>query len=85
MGVIFREKEQPKGIWIERVVPQSPAEKAGLLPRDQFLAVDGKEVTTVKEIHDALAERGWGKDVTLTILREGLKKEITVILPLPED
>jgi len=42
-------------------------------------------VTKVKEIQDALAKKGWGKDVNVTILREGLKKEITVILPPLEE
>ena len=85
IGVLLRETEDPKGIWIERVIPGTPAEKAGLLSGDQFLAIDGKEVTKVKEIQDALAEKGWGKDVTVTILRDGLKKEITVmLLPLEE-
>jgi S1-C subfamily serine protease len=36
----------------------------------------------VTEIHDALSLKGWGKDVTLTIVRQGEKKEITVTLPL---
>ena len=85
IGVILREQEVPKGIWIERVIPGSPAEKAGLLAGDQFFAIDGKEVTKAKEIQDALAEKGWGKDVTVTILREGQKKEITVTLPLLQD
>jgi uncharacterized iron-regulated protein len=85
IGVILREQEDPKGIWIERVIPESPAEKAGLLSGDQFLAIDGKEVTKVKEIQDALAEKGWGKDVIITILREGQKKEITATLPPPQD
>jgi uncharacterized iron-regulated protein len=85
IGVILREKEDPRGIWIERVIPGTPAEKAGLLSGDQFLAIDGKEVTKVREIQDALAEKGWGKDVTVTILREGLKKEIPVILPPMEE
>jgi hypothetical protein len=85
IGVILREQEDPKGIWIERVIPGSPAEKAGLLSGDQFLVIDGKEVTKVKEIQDALAEKGWGKDVIITILRQGLKKEITVILPPLEE
>jgi len=35
----------------------------------------------VKEIHDALSQKGWGKDITIMILREGLRKEITVTLP----
>ena len=38
----------------------------------------------VKEIQDALAEKGWGKDVTVTIIRERQKKEITVTLPPAE-
>jgi uncharacterized iron-regulated protein len=85
IGVLLRETEGPKAIWIERVIPQSPAEKAGLHSGDQFLAIEGKKVTKVKEIQDALAEKGWGKDVTVTILREGLKKEIKVILPALND
>ena len=85
IGVLLRETEHPRGIRIERVIPESPAEKAGLLARDQFLAIDGKEVTKVKEIQDALAEKGWGKDVIITIIREGLKKEITVTLPILSD
>jgi len=85
IGVILREQQDPKGVWIERVIPQGPAEKAGLLSGDQLFAIGGKEVTKAKEIQDALAEKGWGKDVSVTILREGLKKEITVNLPLLND
>jgi uncharacterized iron-regulated protein len=85
IGVFLREQEDPKGIWIERVIPGSPAEKAGLLSGDQFLAIDGKEMAKVKEIQDSLAEKGWGKDVSITILREGQKKEITVTLPPQPD
>ena len=82
IGVILKQqKEDQKGLWIERVIPDSPAEKAGLLPGDQFIAVEGKEVTKVKEIHQVLEQKGWGEDVTFTILRDGLKKEITVTLP----
>ena len=81
MGVVLKEKEDSKGLWIEKVIPESSAEKAGLLPGDQFIAVEGKEITKVKDIHDALSEKGWGKEITVTILRNGQKKEITVTLP----
>ena len=60
---------------------RSPAEKAGLLPGDQLIAVEGKEISEIEEIHEALSRKGWGKDISLTILREGAKKEITVTLP----
>jgi S1-C subfamily serine protease len=39
----------------------------------------------VKDIHDALAQKGWGKDITFTILREGTKKEVRVTLPTVDD
>jgi len=82
IGVILKQqKEDQKGLWIERVIPDSPAEKAGFLPGDQFIAVEGKEITKLKDIHDALAQKGWGNDLTFTILREGVRKEITVTLP----
>lgn len=70
---------------IEKVLPGSPAEKAGLLPGDQFLSVEGKAITQVKDIHHALAEKGWGKEINFSIIREGTKKEITVTLPSSEE
>ena len=86
IGVILRQQqEDQKGLWIERVLPGSPAEKAGLLPGDQFISVEGNEVTKVKDIHKALKQKGWGKEIIFTIVREGIKKEITVRLPLSED
>jgi len=81
IGVVLKQKEDQKGLWIERVIPDSPAEKAGLLSGDQFIAVEGKEIGKVKDIHNALAQKGWGKEITFTIVREGKKKEITVKLP----
>jgi len=81
IGIVLKEKEDPKGIWIERVIPESPAEKAGLLPEDQFVSIEGKEVKSLRDIHDAVAHKGWGKDVAIIILRDGVQKEITVTLP----
>ena len=78
IGVVLNEKEGPTGVWIERVIPQSPAEEAGLLPEDQILSVDGKEIKKIKDIHDAVAGKDLGKGITFTILREGAKKEIKV-------
>jgi S1-C subfamily serine protease len=43
--------------------------------------VEGRGITKVKNIHDAVVQKGWAKDITFTILREGNKKDITVTLP----
>jgi len=86
IGVILKQqKEDQRGLVIEKVLPGSPAEKAGLLPGDQLIGVEGNEVTKVKDIHKALEQKGWGKEITFTIIREAIKKEITVTLPPPED
>ena len=81
IGVFLKPEEGGKGLRIEQVISGSPAEKAGLQAGDQLLSAEGKEITKIKDIHDALAEKGWGKDVTFMILREGSTKEITVTLP----
>jgi hypothetical protein len=39
----------------------------------------------VKEIHHALAQKGRGKNITLTILQEGVKEEIAVMIPTLKD
>ena len=85
IGIVLKEKEDLQGLWIERVIPESPAEKAGLLPGDQLIAIEKIEIKDVKKMHHALAEKGWGKDITLTIIREGEKKEMTVTLPSSKD
>ena len=85
IGVILKATEDLKGLIVQRVLPGSPAEKAGLLSEDRFIAVEGKEVSNVKDIHQALEQKGWGNNITFTILREGKEKEITVQLPPSED
>jgi hypothetical protein len=86
IGVILKQqKEDQKGLQVEKVIPESPAEKAGLSPGDQLVSVEGKEITKIKDIHHALEEKGWGNDITLTIIREGTEKKITVKLPPSED
>jgi hypothetical protein len=39
----------------------------------------------VKEIHPAPAQKGRGKNITLTILQEGVKEEIAVMIPTLKD
>lgn len=81
IGVVLKQREDQKGLWIERVIPDSPAEKAGLLSGDQLILVEGKEIAKVKDIHDAVVQKGLGNNINFTLLREGLKKEISITLP----
>jgi regulator of sigma E protease len=61
------------------VNPGSPAEKAGLEPGDEFLAVDGTPVTNWWDFVDAIESRP-GERVELTVRRDGreLVRTVTV-------
>ena len=78
------------GIWIDSskdyltidgLMPGSPAEKAGILPGDIVTAVDSKDMTG---LHPELVLRQIqgpaGTNVTITLVRKGELKPITVIV-----
>ncbi|MCP4358158.1 MAG: S41 family peptidase [Chloroflexi bacterium] len=71
IGAFVRENDD--GLFeIVRPIPGQPAEKAGLLPNDIVLEVDGQPVDKLSFDEVILMVRGpQGTDVTLTILREG--------------
>ena len=70
IGVTLRGRGSP--VSIESVYPASPAARAGLLPEDRILAVDGSAATTLDVATLAARLRGeTGNAVQLTILRPG--------------
>lgn len=78
----------PDGVTIASVIADSPADKAGLKRGDVIKAIDGSEVSQVKDVRDALDGKNVGDTVTLTISRDGSQQDVTVTLearpaPLP--
>jgi C-terminal processing protease CtpA/Prc len=73
---------------VTKVVPGSPAEKAGLQPGDVLYALNG--VRLREENKDALykVRKEWkpGQSVTYTIRRAGADRDVTLTLaPMPAD
>ena len=62
---------------IGRVTPDSPAAQAGLRPRDRVTTLDGKAVEHWGEIDDAVT-RANGRPISLTIVRDGARQEVSV-------
>ncbi len=62
---------------IGRVTPDSAAAQAGLRPRDQVVAIDGKPVEHWGEIEEAVT-RANGRPLALAIVRDGTRQEVTV-------
>jgi S1-C subfamily serine protease len=97
---IFSVYEVDKGLLIARLVPNGPAERAGLRgpqigvarrggfeyrwvdrsKADLVIAVDGRPVSTLDDLLSYVESKKVGDHVTLTILREGKKKDVEIEL-----
>jgi serine protease Do len=65
-----------KGVAITSVVPDSPAEKAGLKAGDVVLKLNGRDVDDANTLRNEIANQKPGSDVTLTIFRDGRQSDV---------
>ena len=68
------------GIKIGAIVQDSPAEKAGLKIGDIIIALDGEKTNDLKAYSDLLKTYSPGDVVKITILRDNIKKTVSVTL-----
>src|SRR4051812_35182593 len=79
----FAEKlglDEQDGVALVEVVPDSPAEKAGLKEKDVLKKIDGKEIEDVDAFRAALRGKPPGTTLKLTILRGKETMEFPVTL-----
>ena len=69
-----------QGGFIEQVMPDSAADEAGIKPGDVITKVNGKSVKTFNELRGKIGSLGAGKEVNLTIIRNGNEQEFNVKL-----
>lgn len=69
-----------QGVVITTVTPDSPADKAGLKERDVITTVDGKQINDFSSLANAIGLRSPGDEVTISLLRDGHKKQVTATL-----
>lgn len=83
MGARMRRKlklANDDGVFVEEVVPDSPAQEAGLKHGDVITHVNGKLVDDEDELCKDLEQLGPGKQIELTVYREGKKQTIRAAL-----
>ncbi|MCM8814628.1 MAG: DegQ family serine endoprotease [Candidatus Omnitrophica bacterium] len=74
--------KETKGALVSTVMPDTPAEKAGLKEGDIILEFDGKPVSDVKDLQKKVADAKVGDVVTLGVWRD--KKKITLPIKIAE-
>ena len=75
-----------KAAWVSRVMPGSPADKAGVRVGDVVTQIDGQKIESAADVVDYVSARKVGTKVTLAYLREGKNGKLPVTLgELPEN
>jgi serine protease Do/serine protease DegQ len=69
-----------RGAVISRVVPDSPAAKAGLKVEDIVLKANGREVFDMNQLRVIIGQLRVGSKVDLEVLRNGKPKTLTVVI-----
>jgi serine protease Do len=72
--------QEAKGALVVKVLPGTPAEKAGILAGDVIIEVNGQSANSAKELSRIVANTAVGKPAKLSIWRHGSMKKLEVIL-----
>lgn len=78
LGMMIREQAPGGGVTVTGVVPGSPAERAGIRKGDVLLSIDGNPVSTLEDIHRAMA--GGTGNHWFTLKRDGEDISVAVTL-----
>ncbi|CUA86908.1 DegQ family serine endoprotease [Pseudidiomarina woesei] len=69
-----------QGAFIAEVIPEGAAEKAGLQSGDVIVAVNGERIRTFADLGARVSTLGAGKELKLTVLRDGKERNFDVVL-----
>src|SRR5580658_3382973 len=74
-----------RGVLLERIVPDSPAAKAGLKDNDVITEINGQRVEGAAQFRRMIREIPAGRSVQFTVWRDGKAQSIGVTLGKSED
>jgi Do/DeqQ family serine protease len=77
--------DRPVGVLVNRITPNSPAARSGLLSGDVIFAVDGKEVGDEEALRFRVGTKAPGATAILTIIRSGKVQNTAVTLQAPAE
>jgi S1-C subfamily serine protease len=67
-----------KGVLVMRVMPNTPAEKAGIRKGDAIVQIDGEAVTTAEQLQNLVENSKIGQSLKLKLRRGSQTKDVTV-------
>jgi len=88
IGIEFRQGREDlikawgasSGVFVERVAPNGPAEKAGIKEEDIIIAYNGQPIRDGDDLVNRVANTPVGSQATVTVLRNGKKLDFKVTI-----
>ena len=78
--------DRPHGALVAQVTPDSPAEAGGLEAGDVIVRFEGREIGTSSDLPPMVGRMRADSEVTVEVIRDGERREISVVLgELPDD
>ncbi len=78
--------DEPRGVLVGDVVPDSPADDAGMEAGDVIIGLNGSEIKNSSQLRNKIAATAPGTRVQLKIIRDGRRQELTIKLgELPDE
>lgn len=65
-----------QGVYIDSVLAQGAAERAGLEQGDIVVAIDGKQINSTPELQEYVGRQRPGDEISITVLRDGERETI---------
>jgi len=75
-----RERSQTTGVEIIEIVPDSPAEQAGLRVEDLIVEVAGRRIESAEDIQRLMVAELIGTQVDVTVLRQGAPRQLRLLV-----
>lgn len=72
--------DQPKGVFVDRVIRDSPADRYGIKPRDVILVIDDENVSKSNQIQAIIARKSPEDVIHVVLFRAGREMDIDVKL-----
>lgn len=69
IGISGYTNEDPKGVYVYTVVPDGPADQAGLEPEDVIIKVNDQNMETIEQLKAILKDCSIGDTLTITYIR----------------
>ena len=76
--------DRPTGVFIDRVLKGSPADEAGVKPKDVILSIGDDKITRSNQVQALVAQKSPGETVTLEVIRRGRRINLDVVLAMRE-